>query len=1043
MQHRSNTTDLPFNIAFFEYRKPIVTAETKLPGYAKVAPLLAKNGYTLTVPLRRAPFDQEANNQKRVANGKEPLRIIEGKEPAVGLMNWPSASPEKRIDQWLREYPNAGVGLQTTETFLAFDIDSYDRDASQSIMNVIHDLWGDAGTFIIRIGQSPKFLIPFRANEPISGEKVVFATEDEDAPAQKLEIDLRGAGGSQFVVSAHHYRTGRCYEYGTKATFANTPIDDLPTLTPDSLEEFWERVSFELSGRGYIQGVSKKTATVQHSIEPVDPDDFMHGLPPWVARNFRGADMTRDEVVALYAGVDPSELFYDERDGFFDVCCEIFSVFPGKDGIDIISEISNPAPDKHRKSDARIRAKAQSIWDSLKDRTYHGKPRTISSRILINEQRAEAERTKKRVEAERSHVAEKSAKSDQLSTKYNDRLSKVIDIADETAKIDALKSLGEKIGNDLRISDFDRDRLVSALHKATPKTADIGKMAWRQLCALSKEQRKQVKQSEAEALAAVEQDDNETTITIERRLFDHFLSKLKPIKAEGGAFYVRQDGRDGKFTITPLRSTAFTNRVIEVGNFISPKTVTTRTHAANVQDSLEARYSTMDLPETELHMRQAQRGVVGADDLELFWATGGAGDPVIKMTADGWSWLPEVDNMLFRTTDDTAVFEKPKRVKSKDIKLLWKYARIEKNDRCTFLGHLATSFLTSAEQPLMVLASLKGGTGKSTASTIVTRLLDPKVGKLRDGLSTAPKTARGLPKVLSRSRIVALDDVTRKTLDENIQRELGSYVSGIGAKNDKLFDKDGDGVVSLATAGMTIMTTNDPDILTVPTTAQRAVVYSFSQLADKGKLSVSEFDTNFEADIDRIRGALASLLCEVIAELPTIKHRAGHRISELVMMTNAVHKVLGVDGSFSANQDTISDAALPGRIADSLILNDLCGVAGGIKGCSGRVSLSAVMKKLPSDKSNAQWTGLQRDPDYPTTVGELRKLLKDDDFISLADASGLTIRLEKLSKDDRFFVVFEAHNADRFGRNYGHYYDMPMSVCDASDFDDLDEFDDI
>lgn len=156
------------------------------PTYAEVALKLLDNGYE-PVPLRP----------------REKRPVPEGWTTAV--------IDEAQVLQWIRELPNAGVGIRTGHV-VGIDIDVLDPEIAHQMGRIVE---GRTGATLMRVGLWPKRLYLVRTEQPFAKKSI-----------RKLEI--LGLG-QQFVTFGIHPKTRSPY-YWTDETPLDLPLSDLPLV---------------------------------------------------------------------------------------------------------------------------------------------------------------------------------------------------------------------------------------------------------------------------------------------------------------------------------------------------------------------------------------------------------------------------------------------------------------------------------------------------------------------------------------------------------------------------------------------------------------------------------------------------------------------------------------------------------------------------------------------------------------------------------------------------------------------------------------------
>lgn len=123
--------------------------------------------------------------------------------------------------RWVRDLPHYGIGIACGPvSVVGIDIDSTDSEKASAIRALVTKHLGET---IVRVGQAPKVLLPYRVNgETIRKRKIG-------------QVDILGAG-SYFVAFGVHSKTGRPYSWPNGSPL-DIPLNELPQVTSASVDE--------------------------------------------------------------------------------------------------------------------------------------------------------------------------------------------------------------------------------------------------------------------------------------------------------------------------------------------------------------------------------------------------------------------------------------------------------------------------------------------------------------------------------------------------------------------------------------------------------------------------------------------------------------------------------------------------------------------------------------------------------------------------------------------------------------------------------------
>ncbi|MCB1865149.1 MAG: PriCT-2 domain-containing protein [Chromatiales bacterium] len=199
--------------------------------------------------------------------------MIGSKSP--GFSGWQnSKATSDQLREWIENgHKWSGVGILTRD-HPAIDIDVLDEDAAKKIENWCTE---NIGFTPVRIGRAPKRLLPFRCDEPMRKRA---SSKYEDEWGQTNRIEVLG-DGQQYVAFHTHPETGKPYRWVGGESLLDVPAHELPTLTPDLVDdliEFFEGLAssegWELvaNGHGKAAAIDPDNPFVEDS-RPIDIQD--------------------------------------------------------------------------------------------------------------------------------------------------------------------------------------------------------------------------------------------------------------------------------------------------------------------------------------------------------------------------------------------------------------------------------------------------------------------------------------------------------------------------------------------------------------------------------------------------------------------------------------------------------------------------------------------------------------------------------------------------------------------------------------------------
>jgi hypothetical protein len=222
----------------------------------------AQAGFTaelLPIVPPNATVSVYSNHPKHIERGRGKLP---GKRTSdggwVGFGGWSeSAATRADVDRW--DSWNAGIGLQGRR-FPGVDIDVDDPRVAERIeLDALFSL-GAAPT---RFGRGARRLLPYRLSGAAK-RRLVFTLPDRDGdtagadsedelgdaldagglqrPARGLQAVELLADGQQYLLEGIHPKTGQPYTWRDAITPATLGVDGLTEISPEQIDDFFERV---------------------------------------------------------------------------------------------------------------------------------------------------------------------------------------------------------------------------------------------------------------------------------------------------------------------------------------------------------------------------------------------------------------------------------------------------------------------------------------------------------------------------------------------------------------------------------------------------------------------------------------------------------------------------------------------------------------------------------------------------------------------------------------------------------------------------------
>ena len=171
-----------------------------------------------------------------IANGYDELIPLIGKRPCYTDWSNRPGTTQADLSAWETEFPRAtNTGLLAAK-FPGLDIDITDPATAKAMVDTVTD-WvdGSDSVVLVRYGNAPKCLIPFRADTPFAKMRRVF--RDPSGKEQKLEFL---GNGQQYVVDGTHPAIHKPYAWAADRSPINTPRSALPTVSAEDARKLFE-----------------------------------------------------------------------------------------------------------------------------------------------------------------------------------------------------------------------------------------------------------------------------------------------------------------------------------------------------------------------------------------------------------------------------------------------------------------------------------------------------------------------------------------------------------------------------------------------------------------------------------------------------------------------------------------------------------------------------------------------------------------------------------------------------------------------------------
>lgn len=221
---------------------------------------------------------------------------------------------------------------------------------------------------------------------------------------------------------------------------------------------------------------------------------------------------------------------------------------------------------------------------------------------------------------------------------------------------------------------------------------------------------------------------------------------------------------------------------------------------------------------------------------------GGATSDAVIVTADCWRIGPAP--VRFRRAGKAAAMPRPIRAAPAEFARLWRHVNVEPSDRVLVASWLLAALRPVGPYPIALLIG-EQGTGKTLASRVLKRLVDPSMSPLR----APPRDTRDLLVAAASSRVLALDNLSGANAE--LADSLCRLSTGGALAGRKLYTDDEELLVEIQRP---VILNGIDDPATRPDLADRCLHLLLPPL--RARQTEADLSRQFESDAPLILGAL-------------------------------------------------------------------------------------------------------------------------------------------------------------------------------------------
>lgn len=277
------------------------------------------------------------------------------------------------------------------------------------------------------------------------------------------------------------------------------------------------------------------------------------------------------------------------------------------------------------------------------------------------------------------------------------------------------------------------------------------------------------------------------------------------------------------------------------------------------------------------------------------------GDPTwraVEITAAGWRIVQDSSARFVRSRGTDRLPEPVPGGSIEELRQLIHLASVD--DFRLLVGWLLGALRPSGPYPLLSLVG-EQGTGKSTVARMIRRLVDPHKAELR----AEPRTVEDIMIAASRSRVVALDNLSH--LPPWLSDAFCRVSTGGALTKRELYSNDEETIIE---AMRPMIVTSIADVVTRGDLLDRTIVMTLPVMSKSERLSEAELWRNYESSRARILGALVDAVSSALAREQCMKLGDLPRMADWAVWVTAAEAAFDwPPGTILGAYKTMCDAA--------------------------------------------------------------------------------------------------------------------------------------
>ncbi|MBP6002214.1 MAG: bifunctional DNA primase/polymerase [Pyrinomonadaceae bacterium] len=305
-----------------------------------------------------------------------------------------------------------------------------------------------------------------------------------------------------------------------------------------------------------------------------------------------------------------------------------------------------------------------------------------------------------------------------------------------------------------------------------------------------------------------------------------------------------------------------------------------------------------DSPQHEIYVRLAEF------DKKIYLDMGNEGWQVVEITTHGWKII-EANDCPIKFRRPKGQLPLPTPITGGDLRELGSYVNVVPEHVPLVCIYLVACLRPDKPFPILLLNG-EQGSGKSTTSRVLKRLVDPNKAELRP----PPRDERDLMIAATNGWFLVFDNLAK--IPDWLSDALCRLSTGGGFGTRALYANNEE---TLFSAMRPVMLNGITELASRPDALDRALLINCPNISKTRRRDEATHWMEFDTAHARLLGALLTALSTTLGELPNVHLAELERMADFQLFGVAAEKVLGFDAgtfqkAYSTNRREASDVAI-------------------------------------------------------------------------------------------------------------------------------------